>query len=93
MLILKPDFRTIPLSSDEKLMSKNLIDLWLNFATKDKAIFSNFEIEKSSNGKVKCLEIYSPTKFEIKTLNESFGRVKFWREIENSFDSKIADEL
>lgn len=93
MLILRPDFRTIPLSSDEKKMSKGLVNLWLNFASKDKAIFNKFEIEKSTNGEVKCLEIFSPTKVEMKTLNESFGRVKFWREIEKSFDSKITDEL
>lgn len=78
-------------------MVKSLIDLWFNFATKNKPIFNGFEIEKSSNDGVKCfLEIFSPSNYKMTSLEETFGESNFWRKIENSLKSntlRFDDEL
>ena len=95
LLIFKTVLRKISYSEEEKLMIKSLIDLWYNFATKSIPSFNGFEIEMSSSDNVKCLEIFSPKQFEMKSLSETFGQVKFWQHIERtlSSSSRISDEL
>lgn len=97
MLIFNTVLRDAPSSDEENLMIKNLIDLWYNFATKNQPVFNDFVIEKSSNdGRVKCLEIFSPSNYKMTSLNENFGETEFWRNIENSLKSntlRVDDEL
>lgn len=95
LLIFKTVLRKVSYSQEETLMIKSLIDLYHNFSTKNIPNFNDFEIEMSSSDEIKCLEIFSPNQFNMKTLDEKFGHVKFWRQIEQmlSSPSRISDEL
>lgn len=95
LLIFKTVLRKVSYSEEETLMIKSLIDLWYNFATKNIPSFNGFEIEMSASDNVKCLEIFSPKQFKMKSLDESFGQVNFWQRIERTLSStsRISDEL
>lgn len=87
--------RTKPYSNDEKMMIKNLIEMWHSFATTNEPSFNGSKITKSTPHKLKYLEISSNEEFKNFDIDEYFGEVGFWNKIENTLmkPSKIEDEL
>lgn len=59
--------------------------MYYNFAKHNKAVYNDLPIERSTVDDVKCLEISSS--FKMTKLDENFGNVKFWDEIEDILTS------
>jgi hypothetical protein len=86
-LIFTNGLRIIPFSEDEKIISKNLIKMYFNFANNNSTVYRNVSLEESKPDDVKHLVITSANDYHM-FGNVNFGNVKFWDEIEET----LADE-
>lgn len=96
LLIYAHHFRDIPYSEEETAIGQNLIDLHYNFAKHNKAVYGSMNIEKTKVNDIKCLEINSLDDYKMIQLDDDFGNMSFWDEIEEFLvanEKKFNDEL
>jgi hypothetical protein len=72
-----------PYTDDEKIMSKNFLDMYYTFATTGKPTFGTEPLEPvQTGGKIMTNEILS-SKDVVKTeVNSTFGNSQFWDSLE-----------
>lgn len=75
------DLNEIPYSDDEKAVSRQLINLYKNFASFNLAMYENLTIEGVQSSNVTCLEIFSPQNFSLTLKDKEFGNQKFWNDL------------
>ena len=95
LLIYRTHLRDLPFNDEESTISKKLIDMYYNFASKNVVVYGDLEVEATNPKHMKALEIKS-TFGSIIQLDEEFGGVTFWDEIEKILMSKertFFDEL
>lgn len=85
LLIFWHTLRDFPYSSEEEAVGQSLINMYYNFAKHNTAVYNDLPIERTKPNDVKCLEISSSAK--ITKLDEFFGNVKFWDDIEETLSS------
>lgn len=95
LLIFTSDIRNQPYSKEEEIMIKNLIGVYYSFATEKVPSFNGFTIEKSTAEKRSYLKIVSDKNIKMIELDNEFGQVNFWVEIEKILTqtARASDEL
>lgn len=85
-LLVGSSSRQIAFSEDESEVSENLVKLYYNFAQSNLTIYDDDHVNEVTPDRVNCLEITSSD--QMIQLNESFGNVAFWDEMEKILQSK-----
>jgi hypothetical protein len=81
------DHKQLPYSQLELAVSDNLVDMYYNFASKNVAMYEFLEFEACKPNDVKVMEIFSHTDYRITTIDEHFGNVLFWDEVESTLNT------
>lgn len=81
-------FRTGRVNSDEeRVVIRHIVDMYYNFAANSTAVYGNVTIDRFGADDFKILEINAPNDYQVKQLDEGFGQVQFWHDIEERFAS------
>ncbi|XP_037044090.1 venom carboxylesterase-6-like [Bradysia coprophila] len=74
-------------SEDERIVIKNFVDMFYNFAATSTAVYGYITVENSVPGDLKALEINTGTDYKMVQLDEEFGQIHFWNEIDEKLTS------
>lgn len=78
-------FSTLRNYSDaERLVIENFVEMYYNFAATSTAVFGNLTVERARPGIFKALEINSGSDYKMVQLDDEFGQIRFWNEIEEA---------
>lgn len=80
-------------SEDEHMVIRNFVDMYYNFAATSTAVYGNITVEKSEPGLLKALEINSGSDYRMVQLDDKFGQIHFWCEIEEKLVSSDGTKL
>lgn len=78
--------RDFPYSKEEETVGQRLISLYYNFAKYSKAVYDEVALKPATPENIHALEIGSQAK--MVTLDESFGNVGFWDDIEKTLHAE-----
>lgn len=88
-MIYKSHKRVLPFSKNESKVSRNLINMYFNFANSSVVTFGDVFVEKvNPANKVTGVEISNSGEGVIRDYEETFGNGPFWDEIERSLQER-----
>lgn len=68
----------VPYSEEDKIVGRQLIDLYHSFASQNVAFYGNITIAKVGPSHLKCLEVFSSQNFSMTLKDKEFGQYTFW---------------
>lgn len=87
-LIFKRQDRTEPFTDGEAKVSKNLLNLYYNFANNNEVVFNDVKADKVNPKRVKALEITDAGEAVFADFDETFGTGPFWDDLEKTLTTE-----